>query len=139
MIKFYSGYTSETLEEYKGGFIRGVGGRQDHAVQWKCPSCGSGKVQPIYPKLETKRYRTFSLTDPKYLPGYDKTMIWECSTCGNNEMGEHFVRREIRLPAYALSFFIRPRAQRRLIMLVICLIIALIVYALIRAVLYLFS
>lgn len=132
MIKFYVGYTMETLDTHQGGLIRGVSGRQDHAVQWKCPSCGSGNVRPIYPKSETRRYhyQTVSTTDPKRLPGYDKTVVWECSACGHNETGEHFVKREIRLPANTLRYFNR--------FTVALLIVALIVYALIKAVIWLF-
>lgn len=131
MIKFYAGHTIETLDTHQGGLIRGVSGRQDHAVQWKCPSCGSGKVLPIYPKSETRGYQSVSKTDPKRLPGYDKTVVWECSACGHNETGEHFVKREIRLPAHTLRYLNRRTAA--------LLIVALIIYALIRAVLYLFS
>ena len=131
MIKFYAGYTIETLDTHQGGLIGGVSGRQDHAVQWKCPSCGSGNVLPNYQKSETRGYQTVSTTDPKRLPSYDKTVAWECSACGHIGTGEHFVKREIRLPAHTLRYFNRRTAA--------LLIVALIVYALIRAVLYLFS
>ncbi|WP_340255702.1 hypothetical protein [Roseobacter sp. HKCC-CH-9208] len=131
MIKFYVGYAMETLDTHQGGLLRGVSGRQDHAVQWKCPSCGSGKVLPIYPKSETRGYQTASNTDPKRLPGYDKTVVWECSACRHNETGEHFVKREVRLPAYTLRYLNR--------LTVALLFVALIVYAFIKAALHLFS
>jgi ribosomal protein L37AE/L43A len=131
MIKFYVGYTFETLVADKVGLIRGVSGRQDHVVQWQCPDCGSGKVRPIYPKSRTRGYRIASPTDPKRLPSYDKTVIWECSACGHNETGEHFVKREIRLPAYTLRYFNKFVA--------VLLIFILIIFALIKAVYHIFS
>lgn len=131
MIKFYVGYTMETLDTHQGGLTRGVSGRQDHAVQWQCSSCGSGDVRPIYPKSEATRYQTVSQTDQKRLPSYDKTVDWKCSACGINELGEHFVKREIRLPDYTLRFCNRFIAT--------LLILAVIIFALIKAVYYLFS
>ena len=131
MIKFYVGYTMETLDIHQGGLIRGVSGRQDHAVQWQCPDCGSANVCPIYPKSEASGYQTVSHTDPKRFPSYDKTVDWKCSACGINKLGEHFVKREIRLPDYTLRFFNRFVA--------VLLIAAFIISALIKAVYYIFS